>query len=52
LVTQWAMQSSSSEVNEALVCRLHWCEFMSAAEDVVLGRSPGTGEGPTRLPRH
>lgn len=34
----------ASEINEALVCQLHRCEFMDAAENVVLIGGPGTGK--------
>ena len=35
---------AASEVNEALVRQLHRCEFMDAAENVVLIGGPGTGK--------
>jgi DNA replication protein DnaC len=35
---------SASEVNEALVRQLHRCEFMDAAENVVLIAGPSTGK--------
>ncbi len=35
---------SDSEINEALVRLLHRCEFMDAAENVVLIGGPGTGK--------
>ncbi len=35
---------SASEINEALVRQLHRCEFMDAAENVVLIGGPGTGK--------
>ena len=34
----------ASEINEALVRQLHRCEFMDAAENVVLIGGPGTGK--------
>jgi len=34
----------ASEVREALVRQLHRCEFMEAAENVVLIGGPGTGK--------
>lgn len=44
---------AASEVNEALVRQLHRCEFMDAAENVVLIGGPGTGKKPCRnRPRH
>lgn len=44
---------SASEINEALVRQLHRCEFMDAAENVVLIGGPGTGEKPRcDCPRH
>ena len=35
---------AASEVNEALMRQLHRCEFMDAAENVVLIGGPGTGK--------
>jgi len=35
---------ASSEVNEALVRQLHRCEFMDAADNIVLVGGPGTGK--------
>jgi DNA replication protein DnaC len=35
---------AASEINEALVRQLHRCEFMDAAENVVLIGGPGTGK--------
>tara|TARA_R110002072_G_scaffold47077_1_gene130102 strand:- start:292 stop:654 length:363 start_codon:yes stop_codon:yes gene_type:complete len=35
---------AASEINEALVRQLHRCEFMEAAENVVLIGGPGTGK--------
>ncbi len=35
---------ADSEINEALVRQLHRCEFMDAAENVVLIGGPGTGK--------
>ncbi|WP_417280819.1 IS21-like element helper ATPase IstB [Celeribacter sp.] len=35
---------AASEVNEALVRQLHRCEFLDAAENVVLIGGPGTGK--------
>jgi len=35
---------SASEVNEATVRQLHRCEFMGAAENIVLIGGPGTGK--------
>lgn len=35
---------ASSEVNEALVRQLHRCEFIEAADNVVLVGGPGTGK--------
>lgn len=35
---------AASEVNEAFVRQLHRCEFMGAAENVVLIGGPGTGK--------
>ena len=35
---------AASEINEALVRQLHRCEFMDAAEKVVLIGGPGTGK--------
>lgn len=35
---------AASEVNEALVRQLHQCEFLDAAENVVLIGGPGTGK--------
>jgi DNA replication protein DnaC len=35
---------SAGEVNEALVRQLYRCEFMEAAENVVLIGGPGTGK--------
>ncbi|SLN59249.1 transposase/IS protein [Roseovarius gaetbuli] len=35
---------AASEINEALVRQLHRCEFMDAAENVVLLGGPGTGK--------
>jgi DNA replication protein DnaC len=35
---------AASEVNEASVRQLHRCEFMDAAENVVLIGGPGTGK--------
>ena len=35
---------AASETNEALVRQLHRCEFMDAAENVVLIAGPGTGK--------
>ena len=41
---------AASEVNEALVRQLHRCEFMDAAENVVLIGGPGTGKSHVRRP--
>jgi DNA replication protein DnaC len=35
---------AASEINEALVRQMHRCEFMDAAENVVLIGGPGTGK--------
>ena len=35
---------SSSEINEALVRQLHRCEFIEAANNIVLVGGPGTGK--------
>ncbi len=35
---------AASEINEALVQQLHRCEFLDAAENVVLIGGPGTGK--------
>jgi DNA replication protein DnaC len=35
---------ASSEINEALVRQLHRCEFLDAADNVVLVGGPGTGK--------
>jgi DNA replication protein DnaC len=35
---------ASSEINEALVRQLHRCEFLNAADNVVLVGGPGTGK--------
>jgi DNA replication protein DnaC len=35
---------ASSEVNEALTCQLHRCEFLEDAHNVVLVDGPGTGK--------
>ena len=41
---------ASSEINEATVRQLHRCEFIEAAENVVLIGGPGTGKS-TRPPQ-
>ena len=38
---------ASSEINEATVRQLHRCEFIEAAENVVLIGGPGTGKSHT-----
>jgi DNA replication protein DnaC len=39
-----AFTFAASEINEALVRRLHRCAFMDAAENAVLIGGPGTGK--------
>jgi DNA replication protein DnaC len=35
---------ANSEINEALACQLHHCEFIDLADNVVLVGGPGTGK--------
>jgi DNA replication protein DnaC len=37
---------TSSEINEALVCQLHCCEFLDDANNIVLVGGPGIGKTP------
>jgi hypothetical protein len=41
---------ASSEINEALVCQLHRCEFLASANNIVLVGDPGTGKPMSQQP--